>query len=159
MSKPAANSFIRMFKFYFLAGRDGLWVSRKRRPAIFLITVFVLFTAHGPFFAVADRIDARCRQPLRQQEFFDGVRAAVAKAEVVFLAAALVTVAFDGEPHTRVLLKPRRIALEFGNLTRPDIGLIVIEVDLLHVFTEEFVTGLVNSGRWRSYRRRRRGRR
>src|SRR2546430_13266795 len=89
---------------------------------------------------------------------FGCIRAPVTETEVVFRAAALVTVTFDGEPYICITLQPGCIALECGNLVGPYIGLVEIKVDFLYVLPEQLVDAHVRRPRRRRRRCRRRRR-
>ena len=93
--------------------RDGLLIHREGGPAILLEAIFRLFTALWTFFAEADGVDTSSKHPLRYQEFLNGIRAPVTETEIVLFAAALVTVAFDGESYVPVVSKPCHSGLKF----------------------------------------------
>src|SRR6267142_1159315 len=109
------------------------------RPAIHLVALFGLVSADRLFFAIADDIDARCLNALLYEKFLRGVCTAVAKTKVVFGAAALVTVPFDGEPHVPVLPQECRVVLERGHVVRPDVGFVVVKEDVLYLLLEKIV--------------------
>src|SRR6267142_1887135 len=137
--RPAMKSLLFIFKVYPSQSGTGLRVIRKMRPAISHVAIFVLFAAYRLFFAIADDIDSRCLNALLYEKFLRGVCTAVAKAKVVFGAAALVTVPLDGEPHVPVLPQECRVLLELGHRIRPDVGFVVIKEDVQYVPREKIV--------------------
>jgi hypothetical protein len=81
------------------------------RAAVSFEAGFALIAAGRSRLAVADRVHPACRDALSNEVLSDGIGAAVAQTEIVFFAAALVAVTFDGETNSRVLLQPFDIAL------------------------------------------------
>src|SRR5258707_8785153 len=112
----------------------------------------VALGAEGLLLAEAGGIEAIGSNAQRHDILLDGVGAANAEAKVVFGGAALVAVAFDGCFDGRVGFQEVRGLGESGAGVRTDIGLVVVEVGVLHFTQEE----LVVRGTGRRRRRRRR---
>src|SRR5262245_40312742 len=96
-------------------------------PAVSGKTVFGFIAADRSFFTVTDRAKTGRRHSLRQQKLFDGIRTAIAQADIVFLAAALVAVSFNGQPCIRVGLQPSGVCHEYRYLVGPNVRFVVIE--------------------------------
>ena len=136
---------------------------RRRRPPICLLRIqemptavllpasFIALAAEGLFLAVADRldaagIDARCRQCI-----LDSAGTLVAQSQVVIRRSAFVAMPFNREVHARMLIEELGIGLNRGLLVATNIGLVVIEVDVLNILSEQI---LIRDGRsrWRRWR-------
>jgi succinate dehydrogenase/fumarate reductase cytochrome b subunit len=80
-----------------------------------------LLTTEGSFFAEADRRESGLRNALTNQILLHGVRAAVPKRQVVFLAAFLIAVAFNCEFQIRILFQECGCRFELRDLVRGDL--------------------------------------
>lgn len=69
-----------------------------------LIALFIGFPANGMFFSVADGLDARGTNSFFDEKFFYLIGAPISQAQIVSFTASLVTVAFNGELETTMLL-------------------------------------------------------
>src|SRR6266478_4932360 len=111
----------------------------------------VALGAEGLLLAEAGGIEAIGSNAQRHDILLDGVGAANAEAKVVFGGAARVAVAFDGCFDGRVGFQEVRGLGESGAGVRTDIGLVVVEVGVLHFTQEELVVrgpfGLFDWGR------------
>src|SRR2546425_10114016 len=82
--------------------------------------------------------------PARVDTMIDEVRlagqgAAIAEREVVLVRAALITIPGDLNPHSRISLEDRDLAIEDVGVTRPDVRLVEVEVDHLGERLLEFL--------------------
>src|SRR5262249_51192539 len=113
-----------------------------------LPAIFGGFTADRLFFAVADGFELGRADPAHSQGLQRGCGATFSQGQVVHGRATLVAVALDLDLPVRVLADNLRGLghglLRFG----PEVGLIVVEVDILHRLGEQFLIG------WRRRRRR-----
>src|SRR5262249_59835534 len=151
MSTAAVKRIIRVFKdlssLFSLRSR-----CRKVCPAVHLVARFALIAAKGPLFTVAYDVYAIRCHTLTYQEFFNGVCPAIAKAKIVFFAAAFVTMSFDGEPDVWVGLQPTGIGLKNDEHVSSDFRTIIVKENVLDVVAQR-ATGHVRP-RGRVIRRR-----
>src|SRR5208283_3708357 len=88
------------------------------------------------------------------QEFLGGIRAALAQAEVILFAPALVTLAFDGEFHPLMLLQVARIAGKGGFRVGTDGSFVIVKESVFDVLVELLILAdfLDRRCRWRRWR-------
>src|SRR5262245_32117252 len=115
ISSPATNSLICIFKGLYLT-LAKLATHYKMGAAVFCVALLGLFAANWPFFPITHRADAIRLNALADQELLNRVGATIAQSEVVFLAAALVAMAFYREPDCGVRLQPGRVLLQHRHL-------------------------------------------
>src|SRR5579864_7530010 len=116
--------------------------------AILLPTGLVGFGAERLLLAVADRLDTAGTDATLRQRALYSARAAVAQSEVVLGGPALVTVSLDHEVDVGMLFEESDIRLQRTLLVRPNIGFVVIEVDVLYVLREQLLLSWSGCGRW-----------
>src|SRR5262245_2504384 len=107
-----------------------LFVHEMPAPVL-LPTILVRFGAERFFLAIADCLDAAGADARLDERVLHGVGAIGSEREVVLGGAALVAVSFDGYVEICMLLQELRIALNGRLLVAADIGLVIIEVDIL----------------------------
>jgi hypothetical protein len=133
------------------APNDLLLLIDEVPTAVLLPASFVALIAERFFLAVADRLDAAGADSCSDQCFFHSTGALVAERDVVFGRAALVAVALDGDVDIGVLAEELRVRLHRCLLVAPNVGLVVIEIDIFYVLIEQVLIG----DRWRRWWRRR----
>jgi len=121
------------------------------RSAVPQIAVFGGIGTDGAFLTVADGFELIAGNSESNQSIFGGAGAAVAKTQVVFSGAAFIAMAFNRHDeigiHLEDGLQSAGIALQDGLILRPDIALIVVEVKILHLLSQNFLYSLRGSGR------------
>src|ERR671937_1465506 len=73
---------------------------------------FVVLGANRALLAVRHEVEAICRNAVVDEVPLGACRAALAEGQVVLIGATLVSVTLDTNPHTRVRLQPRDLAIE-----------------------------------------------
>ena len=71
--------------------------------------------------------------PRETRYCFDGAGTTVAESKVVFGGAALVAMTFDGDALGRIVAQILRRLTESGASIRANVGLVEVEVGVLHV--------------------------
>src|SRR5262249_47272564 len=122
--------------FYRFIPSPQLAVEGEFSTAIALVTLFRLFFASWSLFAERRGCDGRSIDALPEEEFPDAVGAPFAQRQVVFLATAFVGISLDCELQAALQFQPGRARPERRDLIRPYVGLVVIEVNGLHVLAE-----------------------
>src|SRR6266436_4330498 len=120
---------------------------------VLLPATFVVFHAEGLFLAVADGAQPVRGNTQRDEVLLHGAGAAIAKPEVVFGGAALVTVSFDGRLDLRIILQEIRGFRERLAGIGTNVRFVVIEICVAHFLQEELIEGGLR-GRHRRRRRR-----
>src|SRR5262249_31494430 len=118
--------------------------------AVLLPAVFGVIGAERLFLTVADGLDCVGTDSALDQSSLDRIGAVVAQANVVLGGTALVSGSLNRVVDAGMLLQEVDIALQHSLLVAADIGLVVIEVNILHVLREK----LLFCRRWRRRRRR-----
>ena len=109
--------------------------------AVLLPTRFVGLAAERLFLTEADRLNPVCRNASRNEGILHSAGAVVAQSQVVFGGSALVAVSLNGDAHVGVLLQERSVRLNERLLVGPNVRLVVIELHVLHVLSEELLFG------------------
>lgn len=73
---------------------------------------FVVLGANRALLAIAHEVEAVCRNAVVNEVPLGGSRTALAEGQVVLVGATLVSVTLDTNPHARVSLQPRNLAIE-----------------------------------------------
>src|SRR5688572_24340899 len=73
---------------------------------------FVVLGAYRALLAIADEVEAICRNSTLNQVPLGRRCTALAKGQVVLVRSTLVSIAFDANPHTRVGLEPWNLTIE-----------------------------------------------
>ena len=107
--------------------------------AILLPAILVFVSANRPILAVGNRVDAVGADSQINQEILGGGGAPVTETEVVLFAPTFVAVAFDRELDIRVRFQEVGIGRQGLLRVRTDVGLVVIEVGILHILCEEIL--------------------
>src|ERR1700747_2179609 len=121
--------------------------------AILLPASFVAFRAERLLFAVADGLDTACNDSQCTQSSLHRAGTLVAQGQVELGRSALVAVSFDRYIDIRVLTEELRVGLQRRLLVATNIRLVVVEVDVLDVLTEQVF--VAHRGSWWRRRRRR----
>jgi hypothetical protein len=112
-------------------------------PPVARIAVLRGFGANRTLFAEADGSEFIARNAERDERIFGGGGAAIAQGEVVFSGSTLVTMAFNRDDEVGIHLEDRfqgaRISLKNGLVFAANIAFVVIEVDILDLFGENFL--------------------
>src|ERR1700674_1486963 len=116
--------------------------------AVLLPTGLVGFAAERLLLAVADRLDAAGADASLGQRTLHGTGSAVAQCQVVLRGSALVAVSIDREVDVGMLLEEIDIRLQRTSLVSANIGLVVIEVDVLHALREQLLLAWSGCGWW-----------
>src|SRR5215469_14332143 len=119
----------------------ALFAVHEMPAPVLLPTGFVGLGAEWLFLAVADGLDAIGPDPSRDERILDGAGTAIPQSQIVFRRPAFVAVSFDGEAKVGMLLQESDVALHGGLLIEPDIGLVVIKVDIFDVLSEQLFVG------------------
>ena len=130
--------------------RSSLLRVDEMPTAVLLPASFVALAAEWLLFAVADRLDAAGINACGRQGILDGAGALVAQSQVVVRRSALVAMSFNRKAHVRMLIEELSVGLNGGLLIGANIGLVVIEIDVLDVLREQI---LIRDGRSRRRRR------
>src|SRR5690349_10099585 len=104
--------------------------------AVLLPASFIALCAEGLLFAVADGLDAAGIDAGGSQRILDCAGALVTQSQVVVRRSAFVAVSFNREVHIGMLIEELSIGLNRGLLIGANIGLVVIEVDVLDILRE-----------------------
>src|SRR6266704_3147961 len=120
---------------------------------VLLPATFDVLHAEGLFLAGADGAQPVCGNTQRDEVLLHGAGAAIAKPEIVFGGAALVTVSFDGRLNLRIILQEIRGLRERLAGIGTNVRFVVIEIRVAHFFREELIQGRLR-GRHRRRRRR-----
>src|ERR1043166_2451768 len=112
--------------------------------AVLLPGRFVVAHRRGPLFAVADDAELAGRHALELQGLLHRARAALAERDVVLARAALVGVAFEAHPGTRVLAQVLRPVGD--HRLRFSLELARIEIEIDDVLVEIHAAGHVAAG-------------
>src|SRR5262249_14374867 len=94
----------------------------------------VLCCAEGPFFP---GVDARRIYATVLSVILQGLGAALTQSDVVFLRPTVVAMSFNQNHDRRMLRQERRISRSRGLFIRPDIRLVKVEKDILHVLRKQ----------------------
>src|SRR5580658_10685182 len=109
--------------------------------AVLLPAPFVALGTERLFFSVADRLDAAGADSRRNQSVLHRRGSFVAQGQVIFRGSALVAVPLHRETDGRVLVEELHIAQHRALLIAANVGLVIVEVDILDVLTEQVFIG------------------
>src|SRR6266851_2560547 len=109
---------------------------------------FIRLGAERLLFPEADSLDAVGGDSRSYQRVLHCTGAVVAEGQVVFRRAALVAVSLNREVDAGMLLQERDIGLNGGLIGGANVGLVVIEVNVLHILREQLLLG-ERRRRWR----------
>jgi hypothetical protein len=136
------------------ASPHQLFLINEVTTTILLPASFVALCAEGLFLAVADRLDPAGAHSSSGQRALDCACALVAERQVVLGGSALVAMSFNRKTHILVLAEELSICLDGRLLVTTNIGLIVVEVDVLDILAEQILIRNIRGGlRWRRRRR------
>src|ERR1700728_287847 len=130
----------------------SLLLIREMAAAILLPASFVAFCAEGLFLAVADGLDPVAVDAGSGQCGLHCTGALVTQGQIVVGRSALVAVPLNRNVDVGMLIEELRVGLHRTLLIAANGGLVVVEINILHVLTEQVF------GRYRRSRGRRRGR-
>ncbi len=137
--------------------RISLLLIDEMPTAILLPASFVAFAAERFLFPVADRLDAAGINARSSQSVLDCAGALVAQGQVVICRSTLVAMPLNREVHVRMLIEELRVGLNRGLLIGANIGLVVIEIDVLDILREQVFIRYGRGRRWRRWWRLRYG--
>jgi len=120
---------------------------------ILLPASFVAFCAERFFFAIADGLNPAGADARRREFVLNRAGALVAQSQVVVGGAALVAVSFNRNVDIGVLREERHVGLDGSPLVGANVGLVVVEIDVLNVLTKQVLVRNVRSWRRRRWRR------
>src|SRR5690348_6494438 len=103
---------------------------------VLLPATFVGLRTERFLFSVTDRLDAVSADASLDQRVLHRIRPVGTQRQVVLGRSALVAMALNRDADIRVLLQELRVGLQRTLLVPPDIVLVVLEEDVLHVFRE-----------------------
>src|ERR1700719_4395681 len=130
--------------------RDQLLLINEMAPSILLPAGFIGLSAEGFLLAVADRFDAADWDSGLGQRSFHGNCALVAQSEGVLRGSAFVTVTLNREIHVGVLTEELSVSLDRTLLVATNVGLVVIEVNVLDARREQILfRGRRSGSGWR----------
>src|SRR5580698_8193533 len=109
--------------------------------AVLLPARFVALGTERLFFSVADRLDAAGTDSRRNQCVLHRSGSFVAQGQVIFRGSALVAVPLHRETDGRVLVEELHIAQHRALLIAANVGLVIVEVDILDVLAEQVFIG------------------
>src|ERR1017187_9856819 len=121
--------------------RQSLLLINEMAAAVLLPASFVAFCAEGLFLAVADGFDPAGADAARRQCSLHRTGALVAQSQVIVSRSALVAVSFNRDVYIGMLIEELHV------------GLVVVEVNILHVLAEQVLVRHRRS--WRRWRWRR----
>ena len=108
------------------------------------------FGAERTLLAETDGFELIARDAQRNEGIFGGGGTAVAQGQVIFGGATFVAMAFDGDDEVCVHLEDgfqrAGIALQNGLIFAANIALVVVEVDILHLFAKDLLDGGLAGG-------------
>src|SRR5256714_7791710 len=117
--------FLRRYDYAVAADRHDTEVI----ATVLLPAGFVVLGANRALLAVRDEVQAFCRNAVVNEVPLGACRTALAEGQVVLVRPTLVSVTLDTDPHTRVRLQPRDLAIECSSRIRSDRRLVEVEVD------------------------------
>src|SRR5208282_2579700 len=124
-----------------------LFLVHEVAATILLPATFVRLGAEWFLLAVADGLDAIAADSGLDERILHGVRAIGAQGEVIFGGAALVAMSLDGDVDVGMLLQEACIALHRALVGGAYIVLVVVEVNIFDVLSEELLLGSRGSRR------------
>src|ERR1022692_3629635 len=130
--------------------RQSLLLINEMAAAVLLPASFVAFCAEGLFLAVADGFDPAGADAARRQCSLHRTGALVAQSQVIVSRSALVAVSFNRDVYIGMLIEELHVGLQRRLLVTANVGLVVVEVNILHVLAEQVLV----RHRW-NWRRRR----
>ena len=110
-------------------------------PPVLLPALLIGFRAEGLLLSVADDADAAGGDAIGHKRLLKRLGAALPERDVVLCRSALVAVPSDDQFHLGMLEQERGILFSYRRVLRTEIGLVVVEVDVMHVLLEELVFG------------------
>ena len=119
--------------------------------------ILVVLGADRPVLAIRDGRNPVCGDTEVDKEVLGRRGAPVAQTKVVLLASTLVAVTLDRELDVRVSLKEIAVTGQSRFSVRANVGLVEVEVRVLHVLREGFFVRHFFRRRWRRRRRWRNG--
>src|SRR5579863_9847231 len=119
---------------------------------VLLPASFVAFGAEWFLLAEADHIDAASVDGCYRQCILHRDRALIAQRHVIFSGSPLVAMSLDCEVDVGMLAEKEHVGLKSRILIGPQVGLVVIEVNVLNILCEQLFIG--RPGRWWWWRRR-----
>src|ERR1700723_2938005 len=122
--KKQGRSFLR-------PSESRLLLIDKVATAVLLPTGLVFFQAERFLLAVADGLDAAGVDSGGGQGIFYRAGALIAQRQVVFGRAAVVAVSFNRKADVRVLVEEEHVGLNGSLLIATNVGLVVVEVNVL----------------------------
>src|SRR5256714_4348934 len=117
--------FLRRYDYAVAADRHDTEVI----ATVLLPAGFVVPGPHGARLDVRHEVEAICRNAVVNEVPLGACRTALAEGQVVLVRATLVSVTLDTDPHPRVRLQPRDLAIECSSRIRSDRRLVEVEVD------------------------------
>src|ERR1017187_5501280 len=133
--------------------RQSLLLINEMAAAVLLPASFVAFCAEGLFLAVADGFDPAGADAARRQCSLHRTGALVAQSQVIVSRSALVAVSFNRDVYIGMLIEELHVGLQRRLLVTANVGLVVVEVNILHVLAEQVLVRHRRS--WRRWRWRR----
>src|ERR1700722_4854957 len=137
--RKVRGGFLRPRKHY------SLLLVNEMPPAILLPAAFVGFHAERLFLAITDGLDAIGAHTGCDQCVLHRRSPLIPQSQIEFRGPPLVAVPLNREGYARVLIEELRIGLDRTLLRAADIGLVVIEVDILYRLPEK----ILFCSRWR----------
>src|ERR1035437_2640558 len=131
--------------------RQSLLLINEMAAAVLLPASFVAFCAEGLFLAVADGFDPAGADAAPRECILHGTGALVAQSQVIVSRSALVAVSFNRDVYVGMLIEELHVGLQRRLLVTANVGLVVVEVNILHVLAEQVLVR--HRRRWRRWRR------
>src|SRR5256885_14962592 len=119
-------------------------IRRPPRSTLFPYTTLFRSLRAGTLLTVGHRLDARRLDAVAYEILLRRRGAAVAEGQVVLVGPALVAVPADADSHVGIRLQDRRLLIEDAGVFRPDVRLVVIEVNQARQHGAHGFGGLAN---------------
>src|ERR1035441_6733476 len=114
-----------------------LTVEPEMISPVLLPALLIGLGTEGLLLSKADDPDPAGGNAIADERMLKRLSAHLPKCDVVLRRPTFVAVPFDHKLHVRVLDQECRILFGHGRVLRTEVGLVVVEVDVLHTRSEE----------------------